>query len=119
MLQDRSLELSELRPRLHPQLVDQSAAALVVHIQRSGLTSAAIQRQHELRTHALAERFLPHQHLELRDDLVVAADRKIRIDPLLKRSEAQLAQSAKLARDVDNVTEFRERVFSPQRERTL
>jgi hypothetical protein len=49
-----------------------------------------------LRTEALVDRELLAPHLQLRDQIRVAAERKLRLDPRLDRAQAQLLQPARL-----------------------
>ena len=48
---------------------------MLVRLERIGLALAAVQRQHQMRTQALAIRMLAYQRLELADQLAVLAER--------------------------------------------
>ena len=52
--EDRALQLPQLDARLEPELVGEDCAARLVHLERLGLTSGSVERQHELPAQALA-----------------------------------------------------------------
>ena len=52
--------------------------------QSLGLTTRAIQREHELGTQPLSQRVLRDERAQLSDQVGVAPEREIRLDPLLQ-----------------------------------
>ena len=117
--EDRLLEPPQLRPRLDPELVDEQPAPLAHHLERLRLPAAAVEREHQVRAHALAQRVLGHQRPQLADQVGVAAARELRAHPLLDRLHPQLLQPRDLAlREVVEAV-VGERRPAPQLERGL
>ena len=54
--EDRPLELAERRPRLEAELVKQRLPGVAIDVERIGLTTRPVQRQHQLPLQALAQR---------------------------------------------------------------
>ncbi len=115
--QDRLLELAQRWARLDPQLVDQRAPRALVRGQRFGLPTAAIQRQHQLPAQPLAQRVLRDQPLELGDEVAVASEREVGLDPLLERREAKLLEPPDSRLRKRLVGEVGERGPAPQPQR--
>lgn len=67
------MELLHGRGRLHAELVDQHAAQSLIDLQGLVAAAGAVQRHHEMGMEPLVERMLRHQHLQLTDQLAVAA----------------------------------------------
>ena len=85
--QDRSFELLELATGLEPELVDQPTPRDAVALERVGLATRSVQREHQLTDKALAQGMLVHERLELPDQPCVLAQRELRVDPLLERGQ--------------------------------
>ena len=83
--EDRALQILQLAPGFDPELVDQPAARLLIARQRLGLATRSVQREHQLRLQALSQRMLAREHLKLADQRCVAAEREVRVDPILQR----------------------------------
>ena len=115
-LQDRALELLQLLARLRAQLVDERLARGGVGGERVRLPTGAVERKHELRAKALAERLLRDELLELGDHLGLPAEREVGVDPALERLEAQLAEMGRSGRG-RLAGQVGERRAAPQRER--
>ena len=79
-MQDRSFELSQLASGLHACLIDEQRPPLAIALERVGLTSCAVEGEHELRARALTERRLLDSMLQLRDQLRVAAECERTVD---------------------------------------
>jgi hypothetical protein len=90
--QDLRLQGPELTPRLEAELLDGVPPAVAVDLQRVGLASAAVQREHQLTPQPLAQRVRPQERLELDDHLPVPAERQVGIDPALQRRQPQLLE---------------------------
>ena len=58
MSEHRTVQRGEFLARLDPEAVDEHLARLPVGGQRVGLAPAAVQREHQLRMQALAQRVL-------------------------------------------------------------
>ena len=81
--EDRLLDPLQLGARLEPELADQHAAGVGVHIERLRLAARPVEREHQLDTETLAVGVLAHQPAQLADELGVAADREVGVDPRL------------------------------------
>ena len=90
-------EALELRARVEAEVLDQRVAGAPERVQRVGLAARAIEREHQLRVQALAVRVLGGERLELGDDVAVAAEREVVLDPLLERVEAGALDPVRLA----------------------
>ena len=71
-------------------------ARVPVRLERLGLSARAVEREHQLAAQALAMGVLRDQRLQLADQLGVAAERKVGLDALLERREAQVVEPAAL-----------------------
>ena len=97
MRQDRPLEVLQGRPGLDSELVHQRRSRVPVALKRVGLTPGAVEREHQLPLQALAQRMLVNKRLELADQRLAIAQRKVRVDPILKRRQALLLEPRDLA----------------------
>ena len=93
MSQDRTLELLQRRPRLEPQLPDQRRPGSPERLERFGLTSAPVERQHLLCPQPLSQRMLGNERLELRDQVAVLPGSEIGLEAPLKREQPQLLEA--------------------------
>ena len=91
-----ALEPLQALARLQPELLGERQAALLVDVQRLGLAVRAVEREHELAAQPLAQRMPRDERLELADELGVAAEREIGLDPLFERRELQLVEARDL-----------------------
>ena len=96
LLQDAALEPLQALARLQPDLLGERQSTLLVDMQRLGLAVGAIEREHELAAEPLAQLVPGHERLELADELTVAAEGKIRLDPLFERRELKLVEACDL-----------------------
>jgi hypothetical protein len=69
MNQDRLVQLVQLQARLDPELLDEHVTRPPVGLQRVGLPTTAVQREHQLRVQALAPRVQLDQPLQLGDEV--------------------------------------------------
>ena len=90
--QDRAVQLLERRARLDPELVDERAPRVLVHLERLGLPARPVEREHQLAAEPLAQRMLRDERLELADELGVAPELELGVDPLLERRQPQLLE---------------------------
>ena len=90
--QDRALERAQLGRGVEPELVAERGAKLVVGGERVGLATAAVEREHQLAAHRLAQRVLRHERVQLRDQLAVAAEVEPGVDPRADRLEPLLLE---------------------------
>jgi len=87
LVEHRPLELLERGARLDPELVDEPLPRSAVRLERFGLASRAVEREHELAAQTLAQRMLGNERLELADDRGMAPEGERSIDPLLDREQ--------------------------------
>ena len=117
LAKDRLLELVQRRARLDAELVDEQPARLAIDLERLGLSTGAVERSHERRAQPLAQRMLADEHLELGDELGVAAEREVGFDAPLERAQAELFEAADLGLRERLVGEVGERRPAPEAER--
>ena len=103
--------------RVDPELLEQGRSSLAIHLEGLGLTPRAIEREHELAAQPLAQRMLGHEGLELADEVVVAAEREVGVDPALERRDAKLLELEDRRLGERLVGEVGEGRSAPQRER--
>ena len=65
-------------------------------MQRLGLAVGAVEGEHELAAEALPQRVAGDERLQLADELGVAAEREVGLDPLFERRQLQLVQARDL-----------------------
>jgi hypothetical protein len=90
VIQDLSLETLERGAGIDPKLVDEPCAGLLEGLKRVCLPSGALEREHQLSAHSLAERVIDDEALELGDDLRVPAEFELSFDLLLDHRESEL-----------------------------
>ena len=73
------------------------AARGLVGVERLGLASRAVEREHQLAAQPLAQRVLGDQRLELADQLSVAAERELGVDAPLERQRGAAPRAAPIA----------------------
>ena len=83
MSEDFLLQLAELGARLESELVAKTRPGHSVQLKRSGLASAAIERQDRVRLRPLAQRVARGQRQRLRQQFSMVAERQLRLDSLL------------------------------------
>ena len=115
--EDRALELVQRGAGLDPQLGEERAPRRAVGLERFGLPARAIESQHELPAQALTQRISRHERLELRHELVVVAERELRLEQILLRPDVQLIEPSNLFVRESLVGEVRQRRSPPERQR--
>ncbi len=95
--QDPLVQRRQLGRRVDPQLVCEHVARPLERRESVGLPSGAVQRQHQLRPHPLAQVVASEQRLGLTDDPCVLAAREQRVEPVLLGDPAELVQPGGLA----------------------
>jgi hypothetical protein len=73
----RSLQLLEARSRIQPELVGEAPLRRAVDVQRPRLPPRPVERQHQLSDQSFPVRLLPHQSLELRDQVRPPTDGQV------------------------------------------
>ena len=92
------MQLPQLGSRLDPERLDEHRARLPKGLQRVGLATGAVEREHQLAVQALAQRMLDDQTLELRHQLAVPAGAEIGLHASLQRRQPLLLQPRDLRR---------------------
>ena len=95
LAEDRGLELAELGAGIDAELLDERLARGAVGGERVGLAARAVEREHELRARPFAQRLGGDERLELGDELGVAPERKVGLDPLLERRRCAAPRAAR------------------------
>src|SRR4051794_4709458 len=80
--EDRPFELPKRATRLEAELLGEAVPAAPRLLERAGVLSRAIQRQHELPEEPFAERVLADEALDLTDEFCGQPASKIGVDPL-------------------------------------
>ena len=111
------MQLPQLRGWLDPELVDEYRTGGTVARKRLRLTTSPILSQHQLTMQPLAIRVLPHEALQLPEDLGVPTQQHLSGDPFLKRGGTQLAQPRDLRLRERLVLEVGQDRAAPQRQR--
>ena len=117
MIQDLSLETLECGARIDPELVDEPCAGLLEGLKRVGLPSGAVEREHQLSAHSLAERVIDDEALELGDDLRVPAELELSVDLLLDHRESELFEPHSLRGRKLLIAKVRQRLAAEECER--
>ena len=113
MVEDGSLEALELIVRLEPELLVQQPPARAVDLERVCLAAAAIEGQHQLAAQTFPQWLLAHEPLELGNQLRVAPQRELGLDPLLERRQPLLFQPRSLGAG-EGVAQLGQRRSTPQ-----
>ena len=93
LVQHSPLEVPETRRGVDAKLIVEHAPERLEHVERLGVPSAPVQRQHELRAQTLAERMAAYERVELSDELEVATEGQLHLDALLQAVEVLLGKS--------------------------
>ena len=116
LVEDAVLQLGQAGRRVDPQLVAERGSQLLEGRERLGVPSLAVQRQHQLAARTLAQRVARHERLQLPHDVAMAAERELRIDPVLDGDEPQLVEVRGRGRG-ERLRELTERGPAPERAR--
>jgi hypothetical protein len=119
LLEDARLQLPQLGTGLDTHLVHQAAARRAIRLERLGLTTRAVQREHALRVQALPQWVLGGQTLEPSERLLIASSRKVVFDRQLRRRQPQLLEPADLRRGEGLRGDVGQRGAVPEGERLL
>ena len=88
MCEHLGLQRLQRRARREPELLIEPAPSALEHLERVGLTAAAVQREHQLAREPLMRRVAGDQPFELGGHRGVAAELEFGFDPCLQRGEA-------------------------------
>ena len=96
MAEDRGLEAPDRLARLEAELVERRPVT-VVGGERVGMATRGVERPHQELAGPLAQRVLPDERLELRDDVGGAPELDVGREPLLDRGQPELVEAPGLA----------------------
>ena len=119
MLEDRALEALQRRARLDAELVDEGATGLAEDGQRFGLPTGPVERRHQTRHQTFPQRMLGNAGPQLRDELTVAPQREVGLDPELERRETDLLESGDRGLREARVRQVGQGRASPERQRVV
>ena len=94
MVEDRAFQPLEVLARLEPERVAEQAVCLLVELERLGLSSGAVEREHELRARPLTQRVRDGERGQLPHQECLTAEVEVGLDALLHRDQARLFQAA-------------------------
>ena len=119
LAQDRALESLQLGPRLEAELVREPPAALAIGLERIGLPSGAIEREHQLPPEAFARGVLFDQRFELGHQRRVTAQGQLGIDAVLEGGQPEILEPACLGAGERFVGDVGQGLTSPESESLL
>ena len=119
MAQDVLVQLAQRLAWLDAELLHEPRAGGVEGLQRFGLSPGSIQRQHLQLHQALLEGMCDDQRLQLAQQLAVAAQLQVKLDPLNHRGQALFLEPRPLAIKQLVCAHSRERRSAPHTERLL
>ena len=93
LAEDRQLQLAKHRPGRDPELVVKKGPRLLERAECVRLPPRPVQGEHVLAPHPLTQRMLLDEPIELADEVSVAAELKVGLDPTLEDGEPQLFQT--------------------------
>jgi hypothetical protein len=114
--ENRLLQPAKLRPRLEAELVGEHAPGLLKRLQRIRLTTAAVERQHQLAPQPLPERVVCQCGAERRCELAMFAEREPDLEVLLERVDVQRLQPASLGAEPRRAGQALQRRSAPERQ---
>ena len=117
LVENRALELPERERGFDAERLHERASRIAIRRERVRLPSRAIESEHELGAEALTEWVPAHQQLELGDELGIAAEGEIHLDPFLEGLEPKLLEPRDLGLRPRLVGELDQRLSSPERKR--
>ncbi len=117
LTQDRALQLLQSGTRLDTEILDEDPARVPVDSECLRLPTRPVQRRHQASPQPIPKGVPGDERLELPDQLVVAPEGEVGVDPELERREAYLLEPRRRSLCKTLVGEIRERRAPPQRER--
>ncbi len=90
--QQRLVERPELLARFEAEVVDHAAPQHLVDLERLVAPAGAVEGDHQGGVHVLVERTAEHERLELADQLLVASQLEVGLDPQVEGALAELLE---------------------------
>jgi hypothetical protein len=103
--EDRLLEPAQLGAGLERHLLGEHAPGFAVSLERVGLATAAIEREHQLPPQPLPERVLLKRRSERGDDLAMVSERERRLELLFERVGSKRLEPTRLGAEPGRVGE--------------
>ncbi len=117
VFEDALFEGSQLGSGLEAKLVGQLLTPAAIGVERLGLSSAAVEREHQLSAQPLTVRVQSDERLELANQSSMMTLHEIRLDTILERCEPGLFQTCDLACRERLVRQIGKRFATPELER--
>ena len=102
---------------VEPELVAEHIARVLERLERIRLPARAVEREHQLGAKALTERVFDDEPLELENDLLVAAEVELDLNPLFDDCQAELIEPGCFPACERLVAEVRQRFATEESER--
>ena len=106
-------------PGLDPELLDERLPAVAVARKRVGLSTVAVEGEHQLPQHLLVERLGRDPALQIGDQLVVASESKGHVDTLRPSGAPLVVQLRRRRASVPLQRDVGKRITSPEAERLV
>ena len=90
------MQQAQFGARNHAQVLIEDPAQLGERLESLGLPPVAVQRDYQLAPSPLAQRTAGHQALKPGDDLMVTAERQLRVEQVLARRLTHFLQPGRL-----------------------
>ena len=103
------MQQAQFRARNHAQVLIEDPPQPAERLEGLGLPPVAVQRDHQLAPSPLAQRTAGNQAFKPGDDLMVTAERQLRVEQVLARRLAQLLQPGRFRLGERAVGEFLQR----------
>ncbi len=115
-VEQRPLERLEFIARVEPELTGEHIAQPLVDLQRRGPSPGPVQGQHQLEVNPLVQRMPGREPEQLPDDLVMAPEEQVRLDPAAQYAHPGLLQAGHLDVEDPSALHIGERGTAPQRQ---
>jgi hypothetical protein len=111
--ENRLLQLPQCGSRLDAELLDEEVSRPAVDLERVGLASRPVEREHELPPQTFSQRVGGDQRLQLLDQLTAGRESQVGVDALLERLQAELDEPRDLLHCRRLVLDVTERASAP------
>jgi hypothetical protein len=115
--EDVAFELPQRASRFEAELLGKQPSPVLIGLERLRVAAGPVESEHQLSPRPFSQRVLGHEALELADQVGVAPQREVGLDPFLERPEAQLSQPCDFGPGERLVGELVQRPPAPQTQR--
>src|SRR5207244_5216802 len=91
--EDPAFQVAERGRGFEAEFLDERLAGPAVEVERLRLPPVSVEGDHQLAARPLAQRVVPDERFELREDLRVPAELELGVEALLERDEPQFLQA--------------------------